>query len=194
MGAKGTITTSDYMPFEEYQRLVNTLESEGQYKWAAYCLLSFCLALRVGDTLNLRWKDLLDQCGIVVKEQKTGKVKYIPIGERTANHMIGLYNKIGKPDPSTNILLNKYGKPMSKQYVNRKLKSWKKDYNLRIGNFSSHTFRKTFGRYVYNKMGKTQEAVLYLNRIFRHSSLQTTMIYLGIRDDEIGQIFSGIDI
>lgn len=67
-------------------------------------------------------------------------------------------------------------------------------YNLNIENFSTHTFRKTFGRYVYEKSGRSNEALLYLNRIFKHNNLDTTMIYLGIRDDEIAGIFNSIEI
>lgn len=82
---------------------------------------------------------------------------------------------------------------MSTQYINRVMKTWKDKYNLHIGNISSHTFRKTFGRYVYDKMNRTEEAIILLQRIFRHSSPQTTMIYIGLRDDEVNKIFDTID-
>ena len=41
------------------------------------------------------------------------------------------------------------GEPLTIQCVNKKLKDFKYDYKVKIGNFSTHTFRKTFGRYVY---------------------------------------------
>lgn len=74
------------------------------------------------------------------------------------------------------------------------LKQWTIQYELDIENFSTHTFRKTFGRYVYDKSGRTEKSLLYLNRIFKHKNLDTTMIYLGIRDDEISNIFNSIEI
>ena len=86
------------------------------------------------------------------------------------------------------------GKPVSIQYINRYLKKMKDKYELDIENFSAHTFRKTFGRYVYEKSGRTNESLLYLNRIFRHQNIDTTMIYLGIRDEEISNIFESIEI
>lgn len=86
------------------------------------------------------------------------------------------------------------GKPISIQYINRIAKTWKKKYKLNIGNFSTHTFRKTFGRYVYEKRNRSNEALLELNRIFRHSNLQTTMIYIGITDDNIYKVFNSIDV
>lgn len=194
MSVKGTITVSDYLPFEEYQRLISNLEEDKKYKWAIYCLMSFCLALRISDILRLKWKHILDHKGIVVTERKTGKTKYVPIGSKTSEHIHKLYEMSGKPSMESYIFPNKYGKPMSRQYVNKELKNWKGKYSLKLGNFSSHTFRKTFGRYVYNKMGKTQESLVYLNRVFRHSSIATTMIYLGIRDEEISGIFEGINV
>ena len=49
----------------------------------------------------------------------------------------------------------------------------------------NHTFRKTFGRYVYESMGRTTEALILLSMILKHSSPQVTMVYLGIRQEEI---------
>ena len=172
MSMKGSITTSDYLPFTEYQRLVKNLEDEGEYRWAAYCLLSFCLALRVSDILKLKWED--------VYHAQTTKVV--------------LYDKMGRPAMSNYIVTNKHGNPVSRQYLNVIVKLWKKKYSLELGNFSTHTFRKTFGRYVYEKMGRSQESLVYLNHIFRHTSIQTTMIYIGIRDDEVGGIFNSIEV
>ena len=80
------------------------------------------------------------------------------------------------------------------QYVNRQLKMMKDKYDLEIENISTHTFRKTFGRYVYEKSGRSNDSLLYLNRIFRHHNIDTTMIYLGIRDEEISNIFESIEI
>ena len=194
MSLRGSITTSDYLPFEEYQRLVNELENDGQYMWAVYCLLSFCLALRVSDILKLRWKDIYEASSVKVTEKKTGKTKYVPIGNNTRERVTKLYGKMGKPSMNSFIIVNSHGGVISRQYINMIVKEWKKKYNLQIGNFSTHTFRKTFGRYVYNKLGRTQEALVCLNRIFRHASIQTTMIYIGLRDDEIGGIFNSIDI
>lgn len=104
---------------------------------------------------------------------------------------------MGKPSKKELILINHKGendKSVSIQYINRTLKQWAKKYELDIENFSTHTFRKTFGRYVYDKGGRDEKTLMYLNRIFKHSSLDTTLIYLGIRDDEITNIFDSIQI
>lgn len=195
MSLRGSITTSDYLPFDEYQRLVKCLEDDGQYLWCAYCILSFCLALRISDVLNLTWGEVLDKREITVTEKKTGKTKTIPIGANTSDHLSELYKKLKKPTLHRYIFINnETHKVYTRQRINQILKELKEKYNIKVGNFSSHTFRKTFGRYVYNKMGKTEESLVILNQIFKHATIQTTKIYIGLRSNEIGKVFNSIEI
>lgn len=196
MSKKGSITTADYLPFSDYQKLVQTLINEGQYWWSAYCILSFCTGLRVSDIRRIRWNDLLNKRNITITEKKTGKTRLIPLGANASDHLSKLYEKMGSPKVTTLVVgsAKDKRKAVSSQYINRILKTWPEKYGLDIGNFSTHTFRKTFGRYVYEKSGRTEESLLYLNRIFKHSNIETTMVYLGIRNDEIAGIFNSIDI
>lgn len=197
MSVKGSITTSDYLPYKDYQRLVQSLINEKKYWWACYCILSFCTGLRFSDVCQLRWCDILDQRKIIITAKKTKKTHMIPIGQNASAHLSSLYEKLGCPLKRDYVLAVEKGpdaKPISIQYVNRQLKQWVRKYDLDIENFSTHTFRKTFGRYVYDKGGRDEKTLMFLNRIFKHSSLETTMIYLGIRDDEIAQIFDTIEI
>ena len=195
MSLRGSITTSDYLPFEEYQRLIKCLDDDKEYLWCTYCILSFCLALRISDVVKLTWDEVLDQRSITVKEKKTGKVKTIPIGQNTSEHLSQLYMKLQKPNIHTYIFINKEtNRIYTRQRINQLLKELKDRYSIKVGNFSSHTFRKTFGRYVYDKMGRTEEALVILNQIFKHHSIQTTMIYIGLRSNEIGNVFNSIEI
>lgn len=196
MSLPGTITTADYLPFEDYQFLVQSLIKEKKYWWACYCILSFCTGLRFSDVSRLRWMDVLDKRKIIITAKKTGKTHTIPLGSNAAQHFHALYEKLGSPLKSEVILRsqNGNGKPVSIQYVNNMLKEWKYRYNLNIENFSTHTFRKTFGRYVYEKDNCSEKSLLFLNQIFKHSSLDTTRIYLGIRDEEIAGIYDSIVI
>lgn len=197
MSKKGSVTTADYLPYKDYQKLVQALIDEKKYWWACYCILSFCTGLRYSDVCRLRWCDILDQRKIIITAKKTNKPHVIPIGQNASDHFDTLYIKMGKPSKNEVILAGKKGeegKAVSIQYINRTLKSWATKYELDIENFSTHTFRKTFGRYVYDQGGRDEKTLLYLNRIFKHTSLDTTMIYLGIRDDEISNIFKSIEI
>lgn len=197
MSKKGSVTTADYLPYKDYQRLVQTLIDEEKYWWACYCILSFCTGLRFSDVCRLRWRDILGQRKLVITAKKTNKPHVIAIGQNASDHFDTLYIKMGSPSKDDYVLANHQGKsdkPISIQYVNRILKSWIDKYDLDIDNFSTHSFRKTFGRYVYEKGGRDEKTLLYLNRIFKHSNLDTTIIYLGIRDDEISNIFNSITV
>ncbi|TGY79033.1 tyrosine-type recombinase/integrase [Lepagella muris] len=197
MSKKGSVTTADYLPYADYQKLVQTLIDEKKYWWACYCILSFCTGLRFSDVCKLRWTDVLDQRKIIITAKKTNKTHVIPIGQNASDHFTSLYKKMGKP-PKRDIILvgqkGEEGKAVSIQYINRTLKKWAVKYDLDIDNFSTHTFRKTFGRYVYDKGGQDEKTLMYLNRIFKHTSLDTTITYLGIRNDEISNIFDSIQI
>lgn len=57
---------------------------------------------------------------------------------------------------------------------------------------SPHTFRKTFGRYVYDSNNRSAESLILLNKILNHSSIQITKTYLGITKDEVNGIYASI--
>ena len=70
--------------------------------------------------------------------------------------------------------------------VNIIFKELKCRYGLKIGHFSSHSLRKTFGRRVVEMAGTNSEmALIKLSDIFQHSSVKTTRIYLGLRREEL---------
>ena len=95
-----------------------------------------------------------------------------------------LYEMLGQPAPEQYIFLSpRTGKPYSLEYINRLLKVFKVRYRLPIRAFSTHTFRKTFGRYVYELMGRSAEGLILLNQIFRHSNLETTRRYIGLAQE-----------
>ena len=102
---------------------------------------------------------MLDQRKIVITAKKTNKTHVIPIGQNASDHFTSLYKLMGKP-PKRDIILvgqkGEEGKAVSIQYINRTLKKWAVKYDLDIDNFSTHTFRKTFGRYVYDKGGQDE--------------------------------------
>lgn len=196
MSAKGSITTADYFKYDEFKRLVDCLSKDGKHIWAFYCILSFCLGLRASDVRKLKWGDVLDKRSVIVTEQKTGKTKGIPIGQNTADRISEMYKVAGKPKLSSYIFSSQksHGEPITIQYINKIAKGWKRKYHLEIGNFSTHTFRKTFGRYVYEKRNRSTDALIELNRIFRHTSLQVTLIYIGITDDHIYDLFADMKL
>lgn len=201
MAKKGQLTTAEWLDYSEYQRLLTRLHDDKEYLWEAYARLGFCTGCRISDVLQLKWKDVLAaQCTVI--EKKTGKTRRITFNESVHERMKELHELQGRPDPDSLVFESNHAKwhavyhhphPITQQHVNRKFREFKERYNLSIGNFSSHTFRKTFGRYVYDKMGRTEESLIVLNKIFKHSTINMTKVYIGITDEEIKDVFDSIE-
>lgn len=193
MAKKNQLTKSDYLPMEDYKKLLYLLHKDRQYLWELYARLAFCTALRVSDILPLTWSDILHKGSLTKSEKKTGKVRKIPFNLNIQTRIEELYMLLKRPNPNELIFKSKFtGTSISPQYLNRIMKEWKIKYKLNIENFSTHTFRKTFGRYVYDTSENKSEALLLLNRIFNHSSIEITKVYICIRKDEINSIFDSI--
>ena len=193
MAKKNQLTTSDHLKYSEYQRLLECLHKDEEYRWEMYARLSFCTACRASDVLQFRWIDILNKASIDVTEQKTGKTRYIPINPSVQQKFRELYELLGRPDRKDYIFPSNRGdKPMTIQYINQVLKDIKYRYRLDINHFSTHTFRKTFGRYVYDTNNHSADSLLLLNKILKHSSIEVTKAYIGIKQDEISSIFNSI--
>lgn len=189
------------LTMEDFNRLIDGLHTDEDYQWEAYCVISFVTALRVSDVLELKWGDVVNQKSLSFVEKKTRKSRTIPFDTSVRNKINKLWKLNGKPDLDLPIMLNNsaYNRtgevaPYSMQYINRKLKNFKYKYRLEIpiNQFSSHTFRKTFGRYVYDSNNQSFDALNLLNMIFGHSNIKTTQIYLGIQSEEIENIYKTI--
>lgn len=195
MSVKGQITTAEPLEYDDFIRLLSGLHADGNYLWELYCCISFCTACRISDVLTMTWKEVLERDALYKMEQKTGKTRQIPMNSNVRQRIMELYRQLGSPDKRLPVICNtKTQKAYTKQYINGILKVFRVRYRLRIKRFSSHTFRKTFGRYVYEAMGRTMEALILLSMIFKHSSPQITMVYLGIRQDEIDGIYNTIQL
>lgn len=195
MPPKGKLTAAEPLEFSDYLRLLSCLHDDGNYLWELYCCISFCTGCRVSDVLSIRWKDIIGKDSLCKVEQKTGKARQIPMNTSVQQRIEYLYEKLGSPDKEDPVICSKRTrKAFTIQYVNATLKKFRLKYKLPIKQFSSHTFRKTFGRYVYDSMGRSMEALFLLAMIFKHSSPQVTMVYLGIRQDEIDKIFNTIQL
>jgi integrase len=193
MAKKNRLTTSDYLEYQEYERLLLTLREDKLYLWELFARLSFCTACRASDVLNMKWQDVLSKEKVAVTEIKTGKSRIITFNNSVRKKINELYKLLGSPSCDNYIFQGeKSNGHFSIQYVNRKLKDFKFKYKLDVGNFSTHTFRKTFGRYVYEKNEKSLESLVLLNKIFNHTNLNVTETYIGITQDSINRVFDSI--
>lgn len=193
MASKNQLTTSDYLEYSEYERLLECLHKDGEIVWELYARLSFCTACRASDVLNFRWKDVLNKDYGTITERKTGKTRCIKFNTSVKRRINLLYELMESPDPDDYIFKSvRTGRSYTIQNVNKRLKDFKWKYKIKIDNFSTHTFRKTFGRYVYELNNRSAESLILLNKILNHTSIQITKTYIGITQDEINGIFDSI--
>ncbi|WP_303067686.1 tyrosine-type recombinase/integrase [Alistipes indistinctus] len=190
---KGLLTTADYLPYEEYLRLLHCLHHDRFYKWEVYCKVSFCTAFRVSDVRSTHWKDILGKNEFIKIEQKTQKARLVKINDEIRNDIQQMYQLLGKPDTELSVICNlRTGEPYSQQHINVMLKWFLWKYKLNIKRFSTHSFRKTFGRYVYESLGRTSDALVRLSQILNHKNIETTRRYIGLDQDDIDEVFESL--
>ena len=61
-------------------------------------------------------------------------------------------------------------------------------------NVGSHSLRKTFGRFAYQRAEDKNHALVVLQTIFGHSSTTVTSRYIGLTDDEVSEVFDSLDL
>lgn len=188
MAKQGVLTTADYMSYNEFKRLISNLRNDRNYKFEAYCFISFATGLRISDVLTLKWSDILGSDTLVKTEKKTSKTRRISFSQATVERIKELYVLLKKPSKSSVVF------DMSEQYINRTLKAFKSKYSLDIENFSSHSLRKTFARHIWESNNRSEESLILLSQILKHSNIGTTRRYLGITGDEIDNIYKSISI
>jgi len=192
MALKGQLTRTGFIPWDTFQLLLQKLERDGNYKFQLLFAAGTYLGLRIGDLLRLRWKDILNMETLEIIEVKTRKNRRIRLNPELITIINRLHLKMGIADDNELLFANKTKrKAMGVQFINRQLKDIAKRYDLPVtkNSFSTHTFRKTLGRHVWSKNGYSEKSLLLLSEIFNHSSTKITKIYLGIKAEELGDIY-----
>ena len=194
MSKKNQTTKTDFLELNEYRKLVNGLHKDNDVLGETFSRVAKGTALRISDVLKLTWDKLLSR-KFVLNEQKTGKKRDITVSDATNETFHMLYELNGSPDMKEPIFVNRRtNKVYTKQYINRLMKEWKDKYCVSVGNFSSHSFRKSFGREYWEKAGRTDGTLLLLSEIYNHADVATTKRYLGIRDEELSEVYEMIEV
>lgn len=186
MSLKYTTTTADHLEWNEATNLIHKLYKDKKYKMSLLISVGCFWGLRISDILTLRWETILYQTEFTLIEKKTSKNRTIRINPQLQEHIQECYKQIAPEDITKHCFISNKGGVFTVQRINRIFKEIKGKYKLKVGNFSTHTLRKTFGRAIYNKNGDNAEmALVKLSEIFNHGSVATTKAYLGLRREEI---------
>ena len=192
MALKGQTTKASYLEWDSMLVLLQKLERDGQYKFELLIATGCYTGLRIGDLLKLRWIDVLNRDDLELTEGKTKKVRRIKLNPNLGEIITRLHHKMNINNDQELLFINKTRtKAINIQYINRRLKEIASKYNLQIpaNSTSSHLFRKTLGRNVWKINNYSEKSLLLLSEVFNHSSVSVTKIYLGLKQEEIGDVY-----
>lgn len=172
------MTGSNYI---EFDKALNTgfrlLKSDKEKSFGFLIICGINLGCRIQDLLNLTFEDLRKgKIGII--EGKTKKRRTLVINDNIKKALKS-FDELDKGY----CFKSQKQTVFSKQQINRLMKKHFK------GKVSSHSLRKGFGRRVWENDGESERSLLYLSEIFNHSSIQMTRIYLGIRQEELNEVY-----
>lgn len=172
----------------EIQAIIKYLLDRDLEKYALIFEVGCYTGLRAGDLVRLRVKDVYKQVKILLREQKTGKIRSIAMNPKIKTKLddyIEKYNRLGH----TYIFATKNDKPIDRSEVYKKLNEAAKALNINY-NIGTHSMRKTFGYHHYKKFND----VALLQTIFNHASPDVTLIYIGITQEEIDKTMMALDL
>ncbi len=195
MSQRHTYTTSDYIEWDTATNLVRKLFRNGEYRMSLFIGCGIFFGLRVSDLLSLTWNQILSEEEFVIFEKKTDKRRVIRINAAFQAHAKDCFNALGINNDKEFCFLNRYGGLISLQMINRHFKTIKIKYQLKISNFSTHSLRKTWARKVYeneNSQGRGDMALLKLSEIMNHSCPSITRRYIGLRAQELGEVYDSL--
>ena len=182
VSTKGRITKSNYIDFDKAYNTALRMKGTKNENFGFYIVVAICTGLRIGDILKLKRKNFED--GVYqLREQKTGKPKYLPFNEKVLEYFNDLRNK------SEIIFKSNKGATYSNQQINNKIKQ---TFQAKNKNYSSHSLRKSFGRRVYDMHNRSEDALVTLSEIFNHTSVRVTRTYLDITQEKLDSIYLGI--
>ena len=196
MSLKGQRTTTSSLNWDDFRSLISKLERDGDYKYCLLIATGVFLGLRISDLLQLRFSQFENSDILTIQEKKTGKTRRIKINTDLMAIINRVKTKMMPKDPNQFIFLNRYGsKPIDRSWINVNLKRIFKKYRIEIeGNISSHLFRKTLGNRVLKLNNYSGESIILLMELFSHSSPAITKRYLGLREQEIHDVYDSLHL
>tara|TARA_R110000782_G_C14765465_1_gene408591 strand:- start:480 stop:1094 length:615 start_codon:yes stop_codon:yes gene_type:complete len=192
------ITTADYLDFAFLHRRAEALIDNPKLKIIGiYIAVAMYTGLRYSDLIKLTWEHLhYGNAFFDITEQKTSKVRRITISKKLRDLLMMDTLKTSMQEREEwdkkkydLIFLSQKGTPFTNQALNRILKIQLRECHIQKENISTHTLRKSFGRRIWEKNGKSEEGLIYLMDLFNHSSLKITKTYLGITADDRAKLY-----
>ena len=183
---------------EDVKRMYNHLLSKGINREAECFLIGCNVALRAGDLLTLRFDQIEQgQKKVVINEQKTGKLKEIPITNVVREAVARLREYYAVPrvygqknfEPvylfqSTSRRASRLCQPICIQWLGQAMKKASRELDLGY-NVNTHSMRKTWGYHAYEGGAD----ILYIQALLNHRDQHITLRYIGVTKTAIAQMY-----
>lgn len=159
---------------DEIERILG----EWDEKYRIMFLIGIYSGLRISDVLKLTVKDVYGKEHIDIRETKTGKAKRFSINVTLEDVLIKYCSGKG-PDDSLVPSRQGRNKPISSRRAYTVIKT--AALQAGIDKVGTHSMRKTFGYHYYKQTGD----IVTLQKIFNHSTANTTKAYIGIDQESV---------
>lgn len=211
---KKSVIRRDIRPItsrEDLNMILDMLVQEERYREALLIVMGVNFGLRYSDLSHLRYCDLINPDMTPIKqatiiEQKTGKPRLLLVNETVHrylmlhlnNYTVGRGHLPMKPSFGDFIFMNSSNsrtksetadEPLTHKSMERMIKKIMKDAGM-VGNYNTHSLRKTFGRLYMEERGYDGTALYELQKLYGHSSPAITLLYIGLTPEELNRAYS----
>lgn len=170
----------------DLHRIMRFFYDQGWDKYAVIFWFGINTGLRISDILGFKVKDIRGKHRYAIREQKTGKVKFIPVKDELYT-MLNDYIKDKQDDEW--VFTGRKDRKLDRTQVYRRINEAIEALDI-DANVGTHTLRKTFGYHAYRQF----KNVVSLQEIFNHATQDVTKRYIGITQDEIDTIYLNLNL
>lgn len=168
------------LSIEQVERLLDApdlTKDEGQ-RDRAMLEIMYASGLRVSELLSLKMKNISFERNMITVIGKGNKQRKVPFGEFAKEYLVNYIEHGRKKNPGSRseyVFLNRYGKPLSRQYFFLQVKKYAEMVGIR-DEISPHTLRHCFATHLL----EGNADIRTVQEMLGHSNIATTQIYLNI--------------
>lgn len=183
-------TVEPIRDLEKIKHIKKNLKAQKSPRDYLLFIMGINLALRIGDLLTLRVRDVLNEKNemkeyIYLREQKTGREKKLNLNEGIKDALKHYFFKIQTTNPDQLLFIAyRSGKPLTRIRAWQLVRSWCEKVGLSGERFGTHTLRKTWG---YQARQKGISIELICEKL-GHRSPAVTRRYIGITQEEVSEV------
>lgn len=189
---------------EQLNAMASWLRNNADRKYLLGFILGINLGLRANELLELRRSDLFFPNGsirciaddftdtsdkISVFQEKVDKRRSLYLNESCVRAIRWYYGDMGNLYSDEYVFLSREGGHIEVDTLRKVLKKAACACGIRQ-NIGTHTLRKTFGYFHF----QSNHDIVFLQRLFGHSSALITMRYIGIAEEEEKRAYHDVSI